>query len=155
MLKNLFGKKNDGFYMQIDESQPTSAQPVAKVEPAAAPKAAPAVAEKTAPVAKKTEPADAMVEGAIAAETPAPEAKAKSSKTSIKDKKGKDKEDKKAKDKSAAKPTETVAPVAAPMLPVMTNFATDYLIKPSSTSGRRRPGANMKSFVTMARDVKK
>jgi hypothetical protein len=150
MLKNLFGKKNDGFYMQIDESQPTSAQPVAKVEPAAAPKAAPAVAEKTAPVAKKAEPADA-----IAAETPAPEAKAKSSKTSIKDKKGKDKEDKKAKDKSAAKPTETVAPVAAPMLPVMTNFATDYLIKPSSTSGRRRPGANMKSFVTMARDVKK
>jgi hypothetical protein len=150
MLKNLFGKKNDGFYMQIDESQPTSAQPVAKVEPAAAPKDAPTAVEKIDPVAKKAESADA-----IAAETPAPEAKAKSSKTSIKDKKGKDKEDKKAKDKSAAKPTETVAPVAAPMLPVMTNFATDYLIKPSSTSGRRRPGANMKSFVTMARDVKK
>jgi hypothetical protein len=153
MLKNLFGKKNDGFYMQIDESQPTSAQPVAKVEAAAPKKVAPD------PVEKKTEPAKEMVvvaEGAIAAaETPAPEAKTKSSKTSIKDKKGKDKEDKKAKEKSAAKPAETVAPVAAPMLPVMTNFATDYLIKPSSTSGRRRPGANMKSFVTMARDVKK
>jgi hypothetical protein len=152
MLKNLFGKKKDGFYMQIDESQPTPAQPVAKVEPAATQKAAPA------PVEKKTEPAKEMVvvaEGAAAAETPAPEAKTKSSKISIKDKKGKDKEDKKAKEKSAAKPTETVAPVAAPMLPVMTNFATDYLIKPSSTSGRRRPGANMKGFVTMARDVKK
>jgi hypothetical protein len=151
MLKNLFGKKNDDFYMQIDESQPTSAQPVAKVEPAATQKAAPAAVEKTTPVAKKAEPAKEMVEGAIAAETSAPEAKAKSSKTSIKDKKGKDKEDK----KSAAKPTAPVAPVVAPMLPVMTNFATDYLIKPSSTSGRRRPGANMKSFVTMARDVKK
>jgi outer membrane biosynthesis protein TonB len=148
MLKNLFGKKNDGFYMQIDESQPTPAQPVAKVEPAATQKAAPA------PVEKKAEPAKEMVvvaEGA--AETSAPEAKAKSSKTSVKDKKNK--EDKKAEDKSAAKTTETVAPVAATMLPVMTNFATDYLIKPSSTSGRRRPGANMKSFVTMARDVKK
>jgi hypothetical protein len=148
MLKNLFGKKNDGFYMQIDESQPTPAQPVAKVEPAATQKAAPAAVEK------KAEPAKEMVvvaEGA--AETSAPEAKAKSSKTSVKDKKNK--EDKKAEDKSAAKTTETFAPVAATMLPVMTNFATDYLIKPSSTSGRRRPGANMKSFVTMARDVKK
>jgi hypothetical protein len=150
MLKNLFGKKNDGFYMQIDESQPTSAKPVAKVE-AADQKAAPAAVEKTAPAKAEKKEVTAVAEGAIAAETSAPEAKAKSSKTSIKDKKGKDKEDK----KSAAKPTAPVAPVVAPMLPVMTNFATDYLIKPSSTSGRRRPGANMKSFVTMARDVKK
>jgi hypothetical protein len=152
MLKNLFGKKKDGFYMQIDESQPTPAKPVAKVEAAAAPAAVPTAA----PVEKQVEPAQEVVavDGAIAAETPAPEAKAKNSKTSIKDKK-KNKEDKKAKDKSVATPAVAVAPVAAPMLPVMTSFASDYLIKPSSTSGRRRPGANMKSFVNMAREVKK
>ena len=33
-------------------------------------------------------------------------------------------------------------------------FATDYLIQPSSSSRRRRPGANMNSYLDMARQVK-
>jgi type IV secretory pathway VirB10-like protein len=41
-------------------------------------------------------------------------------------------------------------PVAAP---VETNFATKYLMTPSS-NGRRRPGANMNSYLEMARQVK-
>ena len=35
------------------------------------------------------------------------------------------------------------------------NFSTDYLIAPSSTNGRRRPGVNMNSFLDMASQVKK
>jgi len=44
---------------------------------------------------------------------------------------------------------------AAPKLTVQkeTNFATKYLIWPSSGE-RRRPGANMNSFLDMARQVK-
>jgi hypothetical protein len=35
----------------------------------------------------------------------------------------------------------------------ITNFATDYLT-PIATTGRRRPGANMRSFLDMAKQVK-
>ena len=47
-----------------------------------------------------------------------------------------------------------VAVTAAPAVAI-TNFATDYLIKPSSISGRRMPGANMKGFLDLARQVEK
>jgi hypothetical protein len=47
-----------------------------------------------------------------------------------------------------------VEPAAAkPAAPAETNFATKYLI-PTSSGGRRRPGANMNSFLDMARQVK-
>ena len=70
-------------------------------------------------------------------------------KTSVKDKK-------KAKpEKDAKKVAEAPTPVAVVISsePTITNFATDYLIKPSSNSNRRRPGANMKQFMDMARQV--
>jgi hypothetical protein len=35
-----------------------------------------------------------------------------------------------------------------------TTFATDYLIQPSTSAPRRRPGANMNSYLDMARQVK-
>ncbi len=37
--------------------------------------------------------------------------------------------------------------------PQIKNFATDYLI-PTASSSRRRPGANMRSFLDMAKQVK-
>ncbi len=47
------------------------------------------------------------------------------------------------------------APAPAPKKPVPTevNFATKYLV-PANTGGRRRPGANMTSYLSMARQVK-
>ncbi len=47
----------------------------------------------------------------------------------------------------------TAAKKQQPAAPVETNFATKYLMTPSS-SGRRRPGANMNSYLEMARQVK-
>ena len=43
----------------------------------------------------------------------------------------------------------------APAAPPITNFATDYLIKPSSNNSRRMPGANMRGFLDLARQVEK
>jgi hypothetical protein len=42
---------------------------------------------------------------------------------------------------------------AKPPVPTETTFAPKYLI-PSSSNGRRRPGANMSSYLDMARQVK-
>jgi hypothetical protein len=159
MFKNLFGKKKDGFYMQADEAQPGVAKQTAKEKKPAPVKAA--VAE--APVQEDNlAPAADGVPVAAASETAPPEAP-KSKKTSIiKSKKakaeGQEVEGKKeakatSKDKKAPEAAKPVAATSA--APVATNFATEYLIKPSSTSSRRRPGANMKGFVAMAREVKK
>jgi hypothetical protein len=144
MFKNLFGKKNDGFFMQMDESKPAAAkvesQTPEKTVEAVAPVQAAAV-ETPAEVPSAAAPAEIVA-------TPEP---TKATKTSVKDKKKK-----KGQEGTAAQPPEPVAiaaPVAAPTQ-AFTNFATDYLIKPSSNGSRRRPGANMKSFVTMAREVK-
>lgn len=173
MFKNLFGKKNDGFFMQVDESKPAtdnveSQAPEQKTAaaaktPIAAAKfknpfsktkevsqAAPAKDEVVAaPLAIAT--AEEVSSAAEPAEIVAAPESTKATKTSIKDKKKQEKAGKK--DTKAAPSPEKVAPVAAPAQ-VFTNFATDYLIQPSSNGSRRRPGANMKNFVTMAREVK-
>lgn len=149
-IKKLFGKKNDGFYLQLeddDKAPKPAAQPKAESKPKAesqpaasptapvveaAPVAPPAVAEtpQTAPAAKS----DAKAEPEVA----------KSGKKSIKKTEAK---------KVEAEPVPVAAP--APAAPPITNFATDYLIKPSSTSTRRRPGANMNSYLDMARQATK
>jgi hypothetical protein len=137
MFNKFFGKKNDGFYMQVDEAAPPKAAVTPEVTKVAAPKAEVA--------AKSDVVSDTSV---VAATTEAPaEQKSKSAKTSIK----KDKKQEKKKDEPAA-PAEvaTAAPVAA----TFTNFATDYLVTPAVAGNRRRPGANMKGFMSMARDVK-
>ncbi len=138
MFKKFFGKKNDGFYMQVDESAPPKAAVAPKEVVADAPKAedAKADAPKAAEVTAKSE----VVSKASA------EQKSKSAKTSIK----KDKNQEKKKDE----PAKTEVAVVAPVIPTITNFATDYLVTPAIAGNRRRPGANMKGFVSMARDVK-
>ncbi len=123
LFKKFFGKKNDGFYVQLEDDDAKST-PAAKAPTKAAPASAPAPTV-TAPTA------------AVAA---APAAKT---------------EKKSAKTVATPKVDTAPAPVAAAPAPVITNFATDYLIKPSSNSGRRRPGANMRQFVDLARQMDK
>jgi hypothetical protein len=136
MFKNLFGKK-DGFYMQIDESATPKAKDSAKKTPEAA-------APKVNSVSEKAVVTDAPVAEAVPTTTSTPASeKAKSTKTSIK-------KDAK-KDLVEAQPV-AVTPTKA--VPAITNFATDYLITPAVAGNRRRPGANMKGFMTMAREVK-
>jgi hypothetical protein len=142
VFKKFFGKKNDGFYIQLEDadakSTPATKAP-AKSEPAAKPAA-------TVTATKAAEPAVAVPAAKVDANVDPKPAKvdAKSAKT----------------EKKSAKKAETpkveVAPalVAAPA-PAITNFATDYLIKPSSNSGRRRPGANMSQFMDLARQLDK
>jgi hypothetical protein len=125
VFKKFFGKKNDGFYLQIEDDN-AAPKPEAKAKAPAKPESvstpAPAVAAVTTPVAPA---AKADKKSAKKAETP--------------------------------KKVEAPAPVAvsAPVAPAITNFATDYLIKPSSISSRRLPGANMNGFLELARQVKK
>jgi hypothetical protein len=132
VFKKFFGKKNDGFYLQVedDKAAPKSeakAKAPAKPESVSTPAPAVAVAAAATPVAA------------------AAKADKKAAKT-----------DKKSAKKAEA-PKVVTAPVAvaAPAAPAITNFATDYLIKPSSISSRRLPGANMNGFLELARQVKK
>ncbi|MBD2666433.1 hypothetical protein B6N60_02474 [Richelia sinica FACHB-800] len=98
-ITGLFGKKGNGYYLELKE-ETTPPQPAAKPTPAPAAAAKPAAAKK--------------------ASTPAPAP-------------------------APAKP--------APKLPAETAFASKYLI-PTSSNGRRRPGANMSVFLDMASQVK-
>jgi hypothetical protein len=131
VFKKFFGKKNDGFFLQLENEDATSKPEIKAKAKDPVPAPAVIVTKDTAPAVGTTGEADQKV------------AKAEEKTT-------------KAAKKSAEK-AETPKVVAdpAPMAPVITNFATDYLIKPSSISGRRRPGANMKGFLELARQVEK
>lgn len=167
-------KKGNGYYLELKEEAETT-PPVA---------AAKATAEKVAAVAKSaadkvTELTESEADKAVAEtngvkQLPAPVAAAPETSNGAKDvkkpsRKTSIKSAKKA--KAEAKPESTVelvqtaegvtievkedkAPaVAAKAQPTETTFAPKYLI-PTSTNGRRRPGANMNSFLEMARQVK-
>ncbi len=155
MFKKFFGKKNDGFYMQVDESAPPKTESPKSDE------------SKPKDIVAKTEAAPSKE--SIATQLPATltepitaidpvtkdqnEPKAKSAKTSIK----KDKKEKKAEEPITEGASKAIAVSKAspePVAPAFTNFATDYLVTPAVAGNRRRPGANMKSFVSMAKDVK-
>ncbi|MFM7448654.1 MAG: hypothetical protein ACKO24_08665 [Leptolyngbyaceae cyanobacterium] len=59
--------------------------------------------------------------------------------------------------KPEAKVVVAPTPVSKPATPVVkqaATFAPDYLIAPSSASGRRRPGANMSYFLNLAKQAK-
>jgi hypothetical protein len=92
--------------------------------------------------ATKTKPTEAKpVAIAVTAEpTPAPAATAKA------------KPAKASKKEAAIAPAAKAEPAKAPV-PTETTFAPKYLV-PSSSNGRRRPGANMNAYLDMARQVK-
>ncbi len=127
-LGNLFGFKKTEYFLDLDDSQGSKdakpSQP-AKAEPA---KAQAQEQKAAAPGAAKAEPAKATA--AKPAQKAAQPATA-------------------AQNGQAAKPA---APAKAPE-PAVSGFATRYLVTASNGS-RRRPGANMSSYLTMARDMK-
>jgi hypothetical protein len=137
VFKRFFGKKNDGFFAVAEDEkvpQQPAAKAPAKSEPVAAPAPVAVAAVEAAPAAKTDKKADEKAAKKAA------------------------KVDKKSVKKAEAPKIEAApAPVAAPVpaAPAITNFATDYLIKPSSISSRRLPGANMKGFLDLARQVEK
>jgi hypothetical protein len=141
VFKKFFGKKNEGFYLQLEDDTNSPKPPAqAKSQPPATEKEAKVSVEPVAPI---TPPAQSTAKSDVKVDKEA----AKVTKKAESDKKA----------KSAKKVEQPKAPVVAPAAPapVITNFATDYLIKPSSTSTRRRPGANMNMFLDMARQAKK
>jgi hypothetical protein len=166
-FKKLFSKKNDGFYLQLEDEDATS-KPAAKAKETAQPVTAPAAAQPisapvaqpvaiSAPVAVVTEVAPVALGTTTAPAT----GTAVDKKIAKAEEKAAEKAAKAAKRAAAKAETPKVfaAPASvsapAPAAPVITNFATDYLIKPSSISGRRMPGANMKGFLDLARQVEK
>lgn len=140
----LRGKKgNGGYYLQLDESAEQTPAPTPKPAATNGTKATAKAAqeEKPAPVAQEEKkPAPVAQE-----EKPAPAAKAVKAKDSKASQNGK-----------VATPEPEKAPAAVAAVkkePTETTFAPKYLV-PSSTNGRRRPGANMSSFLDMANQVK-
>ncbi|MDJ0697363.1 hypothetical protein [Mastigocoleus sp. MO_188.B34] len=141
--------KDNGYYLELKEdevkspetskvakSQPESSNGVAAVKPFPENSVAPDTSASNGKAAEKKE------------------AEPKSKKVSIKERRKAEKAKKSQPPTSPQTPVSTApAKTVKPQEPVETNFATKYLI-PTSTNGRRRPGANMNSFLEMARTVK-
>ena len=166
MLKKLlsFGKKSNGFYLELDETKDSqSSNGVAAPPPAAVAKPEPAPVAQP-PVAVESKPEPAKVE---AVKPEAVKTKSPSKKTSIKNRKKKSaatitpevptnsdtpaveslSSDKAVEDGSKANNGKVVEP-EAPL-----NFATDYLM-PTVTKYRRRPGGSLNKFKEMASQAK-
>lgn len=125
-LKNLLGGKKDNFQIQFDDSPKTETKPVATAAPAPAPAktSAPAKKTKTKTFRKATQQAAKPEAPSVPAPAPAP----------------------------APKPVAQTKP-AQPV--VEGGFATKYMNTGlGETLSRRRPGANMKGFLEMARKAK-
>jgi hypothetical protein len=140
----LGGKSKGGFYLELKEESGTP--PVAKAAPAA--KAAPVAKASAAPVAVAAPAASKSAEKVSKAKSTRAE---KLAALATKETSG---------EKAAATaavatalnlPQPTVTP--APKEPVIKTFADAYLLPLATPS--RRPGANMSSFLDMARQVKK
>ncbi|TVP63609.1 MAG: hypothetical protein EA343_07815 [Nodularia sp. (in: Bacteria)] len=132
------GKKGNGYYLQLDE-------PESEKAPAAKPQ------EKEASPAATANGTKAAASGAVNSPAVAPSAQSNAP-TATKAEPSKNGKSPKAE------------PVAAPAAksngkkpePVETTFAPKYLAPSGSSSngGRRRPGANMSSYLDMARQMK-
>jgi len=149
LFGSLFSKKggNGGYFLELDEAKGlgTNAPAALTQTTEAAPKpAAKKVAKKAATKAEVIVPAQPVAAAIVAPSEPKIADKpAKGSKSKKTAKPAKSAEPETAKPTSAAQPAEPVFTVA--------NFATDYLL--SNGSPRRRPGANMNSFLDMARKM--
>ncbi|MDC0833826.1 hypothetical protein AY599_14770 [Leptolyngbya valderiana BDU 20041] len=129
MLKKLFGSKKEEFFVEIEDTQ--GAKTDDAPDRPAAPEAKEEKPEKTVKSEKKAKPAAKKAEKKAEKKTAAPKAK------------------------KAAKPAPAPQPKAKPAAaqkPVETGFATRYLM-PNSATPRRRPSANMKDFLNMAKET--
>lgn len=128
------GTKETKETKKVEAKQPNSngAKPASSAKPAPAP-AKPAATPDTNGKMSRKDAAAAAKAAKIEAQKAAKEAEAASS-----------------------DPAQLIAKATAkkqPVAPVENNFATKYLMTPSG-NGRRRPGANMNSYLEMARQVK-
>jgi hypothetical protein len=126
-------KKASGFFMELEEAVETK------------------IAEVKAEVKKE------ISNGTKHVEASAPkESAVKSAKTTKATKVEPTQNGKVAKPEAAIAEAAKVTPVASvkPTTPVETTFAPKYLSPGGNSNGRRRPGANMSSFLEMARQVK-
>lgn len=132
-IGGIFGGKKSGYYMELDEAKSAIAKPAKAVKKAAAPVAA-AIAEVT-----KSEPEKAETPEAESAKAKAKKATAEPAKADVNG------------STNGAKPPVPANTLNLPQPTV--SFATEYLI-PKPTNSRRRPGANMESFLEMAKTAK-
>ncbi|MBF2009421.1 MAG: hypothetical protein IGS49_29345 [Chlorogloeopsis fritschii C42_A2020_084] len=173
-------KKNNGYYLELKEEAETAVEKVSDAAKAAAEKvsdAAKAAAEKVATTTKADAEKAVASKGATTTKADAGKAVASKGAATANGKKPAQSvaaaPEAKNGVKSPAKPAQvelvqtaegvTVEPksekasaAAAKVVksqPKETTFAPKYLV-PNSTNGRRRPGANMNSFLEMARQVK-
>jgi len=121
--------RNSGYFLELDDAKGVSSA----ATPAQASKQEPAKAESAKAEPAKAEPAKAEPVKAV---------KSKQIKTPVT-----------AEPKPAPKPAAANAALNLPQ-PTVTTFAPKYLASNGSSNGRRRPGANMSSFLDMARQIK-
>lgn len=134
-------KKGNGYFMELDESK---VAPVAATE---APKAEAKPAEQPMTVSKET-----IAEAAKTDKQPTKASTRKEKLAALA-------ADKPATATAAATPAASEAPAAPTPTPAVTKapvsdtaFATKYLV-PANNGTRRRPGANMSSYLDMARKI--
>lgn len=149
-IGGIFGGNKSGYYMELDESQ--LPKPIAKAKEAIESKAedaksAVAAVEATARSTANSV-ADSVKETATATEETA--------KTAVKSKAKKVEPitAEKAETNGSVNGAKPPVPADTLNLPQPTvSFATEYLV-PKPTNTRRRPGANMNSYLEMAKSVK-
>ena len=122
-------KRSSGYFLELDDAKGVSSIAAKPAEISAPAQAQPAAV---------TQPA------AAAAEPVATKAKAKTAKAA----------------KAESAPAESAKPTPAALAQALNlpqpkvNFATTYLVPGNDSTARRRPGANMNSFLDMAKKVK-
>jgi hypothetical protein len=152
------GKKKSGYFMElveVAEEKLKEAQEALKSDQEKAEAAKASNGSKPAPV---VEPAVKLPEPVAAVATQAKEVASASAKAVKATKPAKKAQEAKTVEngKVAAEVTPTPAPTPAKLpTPTETTFAPKYLAPSSTSNGRRRPGANMNSYLEMARQVKK
>ncbi|MDY6938016.1 MAG: hypothetical protein SWY16_10145 [Cyanobacteriota bacterium] len=146
MFKLFGSKQKESYFLEFDDASETQSaqpeQPPAPVAPSKAKTSEPITEEAVRAVDKAVQPV--KEEASIATESAEPTKKKKA---------------KKAKAKKAQQETPAPAPAAPKPAPKkepepVVLFAPNYLM-PTPTNTRRRPSANMRGFLDMAKDMKR
>jgi hypothetical protein len=135
-------KKASGFFMELEEAVEAK---IADVK-----------AEVKKELSNGSKPVEAPAAAKVQESSDAKESAVKSGKTAKATKVEPTQNGKVAKSESPIAEAVKATPVASvkPTTPVETTFAPKYLTPGGNSNGRRRPGANMSSFLEMARQVK-
>lgn len=153
-------KKRSGYFMELDESEDNKfvTEPVAAVKQAMekTKNATVEAAKQVADTVKTSEPVAAAKQTAEKVKTSEPAPKVAATAEPVAAKKSKVELVQTAEGLKAepAKPSKPVAASSNGQNKTETTFAPKYLNPATSSSSRRRPGANMSNFLDMANQVK-